>query len=115
MFPACFAHYRHALLTEYLEWIRSLALSDPSEAELRIPTLSSGARLIQRTNDGSYDINKDAIQLLNLDVAHDDELPVVGVCATDIQAYIRWRSARDGIFYRLPIEHEYHSLWGGGP
>jgi serine/threonine-protein kinase len=40
--------------------------------------------------------------------------PVTGISAEDIEAFLRWRSRRDGVAWRLPTPHEWILAAQGG-
>jgi len=46
--------------------------------------------------------------------AIDPELPVTGVSAADAEAFVRWRTQRDGLPWRLPTRDEWRFAMQGG-
>jgi serine/threonine-protein kinase len=98
---------------EYLEFLNELAFQDPTQAEERAPrTRDADGFLALRGPDGRYSPNPVLIegparQLYPMGEGHELNLPVVAIRMSDAMAYAAWRSARDGIHYRLPSEIEW--------
>lgn len=98
---------------EYLAWLNALFLSNPDEALRRAPHLRGSDGMLVRFDEALQQwvpdeilIEGQARSLYPIGEGHEWDLPVVGVNMDDAQAYIKWRSAQDGIAYRLPHEHE---------
>ncbi|MBX7195015.1 MAG: formylglycine-generating enzyme family protein, partial [Sandaracinaceae bacterium] len=87
---------------EYLEFLRT-AFASPHEALRLAPRPSHDAGSYWRVVDG-------AIAMPSVDTdgdRWDPRFPVFGISALDAEAYLTWRSARDGRSYRLPSEVEW--------
>jgi serine/threonine-protein kinase len=111
--PAFFIAELPVTFAEYLEWIDAIHAVDPEEALRRSPQLrrSDGALAKHDARLGRWVpdeilIEGSARERLPAGQGHEARLPVVGVSADDAEAYAAWRSARDGVAYRLPAEEE---------
>jgi serine/threonine-protein kinase len=108
---ADFSIARHPVtMAEYLEFINHLALEDPLLARFRAPRESADAEAYFRLeNDGSFsipEVTREGDQIT-------PELPVFGVSWEDAVAFCAWRSAQDGVVYRLPTEAEWEKAARG--
>jgi serine/threonine-protein kinase len=106
---------------QYLEFIQAMSALGLEEAARRLPSEGEGegrlvrfdaalqmhvpnyAQLIEGPARGRYPAARGV----------EWELPVVGVSLADALAYIRWRSERDGVAYRLPTEWEWEKAARG--
>lgn len=86
---------------EYHEWLEELRVGDPEQHALRTPRLGRhgpplwgpiGQRLL-----GGFAPHR----------------PVTGIALADAHAYAQWRSARDGVSYRLPTSAEWEKAARG--
>ncbi len=105
---------------QYLEFINDLVRHDPAAARLRLPSSRGSDGLLARLDAGLDMYVPDEILIEGQ--ARDRypagrgiewDLPVIGVSFDDALAYIRWRSERDGVAYRLPTEMEWEKAGRG--
>ncbi|MBH24027.1 MAG: hypothetical protein CMH57_06180 [Myxococcales bacterium] len=106
-------------LGDYLEFINALEVYDPELAIAHMPRTRGAGMLCQRSADGRYEpaehlILGPARKRYPSGQGHEWFLPVFGVSFFDAQAYIAWRSERDGRRYRLPSEIEWEKAARGG-
>ena len=99
---------------EYFEFLAALREEDPALALLRSPRVRGGRgvrqpALIVLSPDGGG-----ALPFTDTDgtVWHAEQ-PVVSLAMEDARAYAAWRSARDGVIYRLPSEREWEKAARG--
>ena len=106
-------------MAEYLEFINDLDRLDPAAAIAHMPRTKGDGILCQKSSAGHYE----PIDRLIVGPARKRDpaghgyewfLPVFGVNSYDAQAYIAWRSQREGCFYRLPTELEWEKAARGG-
>ena len=86
---------------QYLGFLNGLA--DRDEALRRAPRLFSGGGYLLEARDGQ-------LHLPERDPSGhpwDANWPVFGISCEDAEAYCAWRSAQDGVAYRLPDEREW--------
>lgn len=86
---------------EYLAWLQTL--SDPAAALLRGPRATPEKGPYWKLVDGQVVIPEEDG---DGDAWHPD-FPVFGITRGDAEAYIEWRSRRDGRHYRLPTDDEW--------
>jgi serine/threonine-protein kinase len=104
-------HVTHGEWAEFLEALRQEA---PGEAWARVPRQESGLQ-----GGGQYwsqPPKGTPYRVPDVDRDGDPWLPNGPVCAIsweDAQAFIAWRSRRDGVTYRLPTEHEWEKAARG--
>lgn len=98
---------------EYLEWFNELYDEVGDEAMERAPQTREAEGLLieydedeQRWLPSEILIEGKARERYPKGEGHEWDLPVIGVRAEDAEAYIEWRSERDGREYRLPTVHE---------
>ncbi len=104
----------HVTLAEWAEFLEVLRHTSPEEAWARVPRqesgLQGGGQYWSRPPDGA------AYAVPEADRDGDPWLPDGPACAIsweDAQAYVAWRSERDGVVYRLPTEHEWEKAARG--
>ncbi len=92
---------------DYSEFLRALvAQGKRKEAEARVPR-DFGKKMAVMERDGSLsgiNVKKPKWFLASA---------VRGISFNDVQAYIQWRSQRDGLPYRLPTEYEWEGTCRG--
>ena len=104
-FPVTFA--------EYAEFLDALANKDPEEALQRAPrTRGSDNPLVEVDERGGFRpsevlIDGDMRARYPENAGHEGRLPVLAVRYADALAYCMWRSAREGVPFRLPTEVEW--------
>ena len=86
---------------EYLEWLQTF--DDPAEALLRGPRATAEGGPYWKTRGGVVVIPEEDS---DGDAWH-PSFPVFGITRIDAEAYIAWRSRRDGRHYRLPTDDEW--------
>ncbi len=97
-------------MESYLEFINEMVDEDAMMAQFRVPRQPGGIDpFFTRGPDGKYFMPAFDRQN-NL---MDPRFPVFGVSFEDAQAYLEWRSARDGVRYRLPTEAEWEKAARG--
>jgi serine/threonine-protein kinase len=106
-------------MAEYLEFINELDRQDPALAIQHMPRTKGAGILCQKNAAGYYEpierlIQGATRQRYPAGQGHEWFLPVFGVSWYDAQAYIDWRSNRDGRPYRLPTEQEWEKAARGG-
>ncbi len=100
---------------EYCEFINALHRTNPGAAWDRVPRYESGVKL----NAGQYWERPEeggdyVVPELDRDGdPWDPDWPVMGVSWEDAQAYIAWRSERDGRSYSLPTEQQWEKAARG--
>jgi serine/threonine-protein kinase len=98
---------------DYAEFLKALVDAGRRlEAEQRLPR-DFGKQMAVLTRDRNR--NKDGL-LLGLNTSHPKWFlasAVRGISFNDVQAYILWRSQRDGLRYRLPTELEWEGTCRG--
>jgi len=95
-------------MQEYADFLSALAVEDAEEAWSRAPRRKSGLK----TSGGQYwnrpaagaaysvpEVDRDGDRW-------DPHWPAFAVCWDDAQAYVAWRSARDGVAWTLPKEQQ---------
>jgi serine/threonine-protein kinase len=101
-------------VAEYLEFLDALS---PAEAERRKPRDEAGVEYAYRGKSGRYEPN--AKMLVEGEgrafcpEGRVGELPIFSVDWFDAVAYCRFKSARDGVLYRLPTELEWEKAARG--
>ncbi|RME49954.1 MAG: protein kinase, partial [Deltaproteobacteria bacterium] len=105
-------------LGEYLDFINALQDSDPQTSRERLPSNRYESTICKQDETGRWVPNHGLLfegeaRKRYPDRAHALKLPVLCVRWYDAVAYIRWRSARDGIPYRLPTELEWEKAARG--
>ena len=102
-------------MLDYCEFVNALAEDDPEEAWTRVPRQESGAEAVggqywtRPPPGGSYEVPA---------VDRDGDVweprwPVYGVSWDDAQAYVGWRSERDGFDWFLPTEEQWEKAARG--
>jgi serine/threonine protein kinase/formylglycine-generating enzyme required for sulfatase activity len=97
---------------EYLAFLNDLQTHDPDQAERRAPSARGKdgelAILVNNRWEPRCEIliEGEARRRYPSGEGHEWNLPIVCVSVEDALAYIDWRSARDGLRYRLPHEWE---------
>ena len=86
---------------DYLEWLSALA--DPMDALLRGPRATAEGGPYWKIVDGQVAIPEEDED----GDSWDPSFPVFGISAHDAEAFIAWRTARDGVPYRLPTDVEW--------
>ncbi|MEM1347538.1 MAG: bifunctional serine/threonine-protein kinase/formylglycine-generating enzyme family protein [Myxococcota bacterium] len=111
--PSFFCQRTPVTFGDYLEWINELHRSSPPDALRHAPQLRNSEGLLVRFDERAEQWVPDEIliegparQQYPRGEGHELQLPVVGVCAADADAYAAWRSAKEGRRYRLPTEDE---------
>lgn len=92
---------RPVTMREYLAFLHEL---DPEEAWARSPrNEANGGQLLRYDLEGRLELPE------RDDAGHewDPELPAMAISFRDAVAYARWRTARDGVRYRLPTDAEW--------
>ena len=98
---------------EYLAFLNDLACSSEAEALARAPrTRDADGTLVIRDENGRFIPSPILIegamrQLYPEGQDHEYELPILAIRRQDALAYAAWRSAREGILFRLPTEMEW--------
>ncbi len=94
---------------EYRAFLDALWSDDPAAAAAHAPRAFDGAPPMWTPTEAGY-----ALPVIGRDgQAWDADHPVVGVRPADVRAYLAWRSARDGVDYRLLTEHEWEKVARG--
>lgn len=88
---------------QYLDFLNALATTDLDQARRRAPRLFAGGGMLFREVDGRFEIPERDPN----GIPWDPNWPVFGVAFDDALAYCHWRSALDGVRYRLPTEIEW--------
>jgi len=98
---------------DYLAWFNELYERRGEEAMERAPqTREAEGLLISYDDDRDQWVPSDVLiegkarERYPTGEGHEWDLPIIGVRAEDAEAYIEWRSERDGRDYRLPTVHE---------
>jgi eukaryotic-like serine/threonine-protein kinase len=104
-------------LGEYAEFLNDLQKSDPAQVLRRAPheRNSSFLHVMQRP-DGRWVPDPKLVSAEGRLLCPGErilDLPVTAIDWFDAMAYCRWKSARDGVFYRLPAEVEYEKAARG--
>ena len=95
---------------QYLDFLNALARTDLEAARHRVPRLfANGGALFPEHGDGHFSIP--AVGMTG--EPWDPNWPVFGVSAHDAEAYCAWRTAADGIRYRLATELEWEKAARG--
>jgi serine/threonine-protein kinase len=94
---------------EYLEFLNELLKKSPRKARRHVPRRTNGKPFWEIGKSGLYVLpEKDAEGDRHL-----PDYPVLGVSWQDAAAYAEWKSAKDGIPYRLPYEVEWEKAARG--
>lgn len=104
--PDCVIQRYPVTAGEYLAFLRDIFRQDRDHALKRLPRLSSPAQFLWPTQ------LLEQGQLTDLD-GWSDDLPIVGVSASDAIAYARWLGDRMGRRFRLPSEEEWEKAARG--
>lgn len=88
---------------QYLDFLNALVQNDIREARRRVPRLFADGGALFRFEEGRFVIPERDPN----GIPWDPNWPVFGVSFDDAQTYCRWRSAQDGVTYRLPTEIEW--------
>lgn len=88
---------------QYLDFLNALATTDLEQARRRAPRLFAGGGMLFDEAGGRFRIPERDPN----GIPWDPNWPVFGVSFDDALAYCRWRSALDGVRYRLPTEIEW--------
>ena len=104
--PDCIIQRYPVTAAEYLTFLRQVSLNDPDAAAKRLPRLSSPRRQLWPTQI------LERGHVTDIEGWHDD-LPIVGVSASDAIAYARWLGERIGRRFRLPSEEEWEKAARG--
>ncbi len=95
---------------DYLRFLNAIVRSSPETAQRHCPRNPQGGEPLFEVEAHAYRLPRTPFFGLNWD----PNWPVFGVSREDALAYARWRSARDGIMYRLPTEQEWEVAARGG-
>jgi formylglycine-generating enzyme required for sulfatase activity len=94
---------------EYLAFLNDLVLEHPRTARRHVPRRTSGKPFWKLGPDGGYFLpEKDAEGDRHL-----PDYPILGVSWEDACAYVKWKSGKDGVPYRLPYEVEWEKAARG--
>jgi formylglycine-generating enzyme required for sulfatase activity/serine/threonine protein kinase len=94
---------------EYREFLEDFRMRDPEHAPAMAPRLFVGTAPFWQPGPTGY-----PLPFATPDGAlWQPDMPIVGLDAVRIRAYITWRAARDGIAWRLPTELEWEKAAGG--
>lgn len=118
-----FSIARHPVTCEqYVAFLNAVAQSDFQRARAHAPRTKPDGGYLWDVDSGS---NRFALPKFDADGNPVHPLaPVMGVSFDDAQAYVGWKSQRDGVAYRLPREEEWEKAargadgrffpWGNG-
>ena len=104
--PDCIIQRYPVTAGEYLAFVRALYTNDQDAAIKRLPRLSSPHQQLWP----SHILERG--QLTDIE-GWNDELPIVGVSASDAITYARWLGERLGRRFRLPSEEEWEKAARG--
>jgi serine/threonine protein kinase/formylglycine-generating enzyme required for sulfatase activity len=105
---------------EYLAFLNELLAQDPALAQRHLPRTRSGDGVMAHF-DPDLQLYVPAPILIEGKARErypegrgaEWELPVLGVSLDDVQAWLRWRSQKDGLRWRLPTEWEWEKAARG--
>ena len=104
--PDCVIQRYPVTAAEYLEFLRDIRQADPESAAKRLPRLSSPWKQLWPSDL----LERGSLSELE---GWSDDLPIVGVCASDAIAYARWLGERLNRRFRLPSEEEWEKAARG--
>jgi serine/threonine-protein kinase len=104
-------------LGDYCQFLDDLDRTDPGLAMRRAPHDSSEGYIVQRNADGRWEprsfLEGEARKMFPFEDGHLSRIPVMLIDWFDAVAYCRWRTARDGVETRLPLETEWEKAARG--
>jgi eukaryotic-like serine/threonine-protein kinase len=95
---------------DYLRFLNAVARSSTETALRHCPRNPQGGGPLFDESHQTYSLPEAPF----FGIPWDPNWPVFGVSRADALAYARWKSARDGVTYRLPTEQEWEIAARGG-
>lgn len=102
-------------VADYIEFLDAIHVDDPAEAWRRCPRSESSlnastGQYFQRPKRGErYTLPEQSADEYEWEL----DWPVFGISWHDAVAYVEWKSAKDDVPYRLPLEHEVEKAMRG--
>jgi serine/threonine-protein kinase len=104
---------------DYLAFLDDLQAHDPAQAQRRAPAARGKDGELAQLNGDRWEprfeilIEGEARKRYPAGDGHEWSLPILCISVDDALAFIAWRSARDGLRYRLPHEWEWEKAGRG--